>query len=158
MVRHLSRDTLEATLSAHFSQYGELEKCRLVRDIVTGISRGYAFVEFKEDNGLKKAMHKKDNIVIDGAGIVIDYEIERTLSGWVPRRFGGGFGGKKESGQLRFGGCERPFRRPIPLDSMPLGKKGKEQFADSHNKRDRSVSSSSRGSSYSGERSKRQCR
>ena len=26
---------------------------------------------------------------------------------------GGGFGGKKESGQLRFGGRERPFRKPM---------------------------------------------
>jgi len=26
---------------------------------------------------------------------------------------GGGFGGRKESGQLRFGGKDRPFKRPI---------------------------------------------
>lgn len=26
---------------------------------------------------------------------------------------GGGFGGKKESGQLRFGGKDRPFKKPI---------------------------------------------
>lgn len=26
---------------------------------------------------------------------------------------GGGLGGKKESGQLRFGGRERPFRAPL---------------------------------------------
>jgi U11/U12 small nuclear ribonucleoprotein SNRNP35 len=26
---------------------------------------------------------------------------------------GGGFGGKKESGQLRFGGRDRPFRKPL---------------------------------------------
>lgn len=26
---------------------------------------------------------------------------------------GGGFGGKKESGQLRFGGSDRPFKKPI---------------------------------------------
>ena len=26
---------------------------------------------------------------------------------------GGGFGGRKESGQLRFGGIDRPFKRPL---------------------------------------------
>lgn len=26
---------------------------------------------------------------------------------------GGGFGGKKESGQLRFGGRDRPYKRPM---------------------------------------------
>ena len=31
---------------------------------------------------------------------------------------GGGFGGKKESGQLRFGGRDRPFRKPLPVPSM----------------------------------------
>ena len=29
--------------------------------------------------------------------------------GWVPRRLGGGIGGNKNSGQLRFGGITRPF-------------------------------------------------
>ena len=28
---------------------------------------------------------------------------------------GGGFGGKKESGQLRFGGRDKPFVKPINL-------------------------------------------
>ncbi|KAG6382513.1 hypothetical protein SASPL_108424 [Salvia splendens] len=43
------------------------------------------------------------------------------MPGWIPRRLGGGLGGKKESGQLRFGGRERPFRAPlrqIPLDDL----------------------------------------
>ncbi|KAJ4968306.1 hypothetical protein NE237_015007 [Protea cynaroides] len=43
------------------------------------------------------------------------------MAGWIPRRLGGGLGGKKESSQLRFGGRERPFRAPlrsIPLDDL----------------------------------------
>ena len=31
---------------------------------------------------------------------------------------GGGLGGKKESGQLRFGGKDRPFRKPMYVDSV----------------------------------------
>lgn len=42
--------------------------------------------------------------------------IHRLLKGWKPRRLGGGFGGKKESGQLRFGGRDRPFKKPIALE------------------------------------------
>lgn len=30
---------------------------------------------------------------------------------------GGGFGGRKESGQLRFGGKDKPFAKPIQLMS-----------------------------------------
>lgn len=40
----------------------------------------------------------------------------RLLKGWKPRRLGGGFAGKKESGQLRFGGRDRPFKKPIALE------------------------------------------
>ncbi|KAF1789687.1 hypothetical protein GQ600_13274 [Phytophthora cactorum] len=35
------------------------------------------------------------------------------MKGWKPRRLGGGLGGKKESGQLRFGGRDRPFKPPL---------------------------------------------
>lgn len=42
--------------------------------------------------------------------ILVDYERSRGMVGWIPRRLGGGYGGKKESGQLRFGARDRPFR------------------------------------------------
>lgn len=45
----------------------------------------------------------------------MDFVNFRTLKGWKPRRLGGGFGGKKESGQLRFGGRARPFQRPYEI-------------------------------------------
>ena len=35
------------------------------------------------------------------------------MKNWKPRRLGGGFGGRKESGQLRFGCRDRPWRPPI---------------------------------------------
>lgn len=77
---------------------------------------------------------------LDESKITVDYECERLLSGWSPRRFGecsdlhycsskdggewlslcmvvmyagGGLGGCKGSGQLRFGGRDRPFRKPM---------------------------------------------
>jgi len=45
-------------------------------------------------------------------GIVKRLRLVRNV-GWKPRRLGGGLGGKKESGQLRFGGRDRPFRVPL---------------------------------------------
>jgi len=106
-----------------FSRYGHLENCRVVRDVITGKSRGYAFVEFKHERDARTALRECRDLVIDDQKVVVDNECERTLDGWIPRRFGGGFGGRKESGQLRFGGIERPFRRPIPVNSKPLGSK-----------------------------------
>ncbi|EDV27580.1 uncharacterized protein TRIADDRAFT_53423 [Trichoplax adhaerens] len=54
-----------------------------------------------------------NKMMIDSSEIIVEHEYERKLKGWIPRRLGGGIGGKKESGQLRFGGRDRPFRRPM---------------------------------------------
>ncbi|KAG0015674.1 small nuclear ribonucleoprotein 35kDa (U11 U12) [Entomortierella chlamydospora] len=50
---------------------------------------------------------------LDSSTVLVDFERSRVMEGWVPRRLGGGIGGKKESGQLRFGGGIRPFSFPI---------------------------------------------
>lgn len=102
-------------LESEFSKFGEIRHIRLVKDIVTGKSKKYAFVEFKSLNSVDKAlntMHKED---MDHSQIIVELEAERRLRGWRPRRLGGGFGGMKESGQLRFGCKERPFAKPINL-------------------------------------------
>ena len=39
----------------------------------------------------------------------MSYPVSSLLHAFV----GGGFGGKKESGQLRFGGRDRPFKEPM---------------------------------------------
>jgi len=52
-------------------------------------------------------------MTIDGRQILVDYERSRVMEGWIPRRMGGGFAGRKESGQLRFGARDRPFKRPL---------------------------------------------
>lgn len=134
-IGRLSFDTTEATLEREFGRYGKIYHLRLVRDIITGASRGYAFIEYKHSSDCKQAyqvpttldctivlyfistknfqqsMHKA---TIDSRQIIVDIERERLMPGWVPRRLGGGLGGRKESGQLRFGGRDRPHRRPLP--------------------------------------------
>ncbi|XP_020658382.1 U11/U12 small nuclear ribonucleoprotein 35 kDa protein isoform X1 [Pogona vitticeps] len=136
-VARLSLQTTEEKLKDVFSRYGEIRKLRLVRDLVTGFSKGYAFVEYKEERALMKAHRDANRLVIDQREIFVDFELERTLKGWIPRRLGGGFGGKKESGQLRFGGRDRPFRKPI---SLPAGKTDFSYREGSAEKRDRAWS------------------
>lgn len=64
--------------------------CRLVRDIVTGVSKQYAFVEFDSSASAADAVHGMDQRHIDDTEIIVDYEHERRLKGWKPRRLGGG--------------------------------------------------------------------
>lgn len=120
-VGHLSHLTTEHTLQKEMNKYGKVKNLRIVRHIVTGASRGYAFVEFETDREMRRAYTDAHHKVIDDSEIIVDYNRQRLMSGWIPRRLGGGLGGKKESGQLRFGGRERPFRaplRPIPWDDL----------------------------------------
>lgn len=112
-VSRLNFNTNESTLRRTFSEYGEILTCSLIRDIVTGASKGYAFIEFKSRSSVEAATRTANKSELDGRIIFVDKEIGRTMKGWVPRRLGGGFGGNKNSGQLRFGGRDRPFKKPI---------------------------------------------
>ncbi|XP_054820283.1 U11/U12 small nuclear ribonucleoprotein 35 kDa protein-like [Prosopis cineraria] len=120
-VGRLSRLTTEETLRKVMSKYGRVKNLRLVRDIVTGASRGYAFVEYETESEMRRAYEDAHHSIIDDCEILVDYNRQQLMPGWIPRRLGGGLGGKKESGQLRFGGRERPFRaplRPIPYKDL----------------------------------------
>ncbi|KAF6725717.1 U11/U12 small nuclear ribonucleoprotein 35 kDa protein [Oryzias melastigma] len=102
-VARLNPQTSEEKLHKVFSKYGRHQAA----------STGYAFIEYKEERALTRARRDANKLVVDQHELFVDFEQERTLKGWIPRRLGGGLGGKKESGQLRFGGRDRPFRKPI---------------------------------------------
>lgn len=136
-VARLSQETTEEKLKEFFSRYGDIQRIRLVRDIITGFSKGYAFIEYKQESAIKKAYRDGNKLVIDQHEIFVDYELERMLKGWIPRRLGGGFGGKKESGQLRFGGRDRPFRKPINLPVYPINAHAEGYLDKRHRSRSR---------------------
>ena len=75
----------------------------LIRDLVTRESKGYAFI----DGDIDRTKDYRFNEHL----LFIEDVASRKLRGWKPRRCGGGLGGRKESGQLRFGGSQRPFRK-----------------------------------------------
>ncbi|KAB5515893.1 hypothetical protein DKX38_026541 [Salix brachista] len=120
-VGRLSHLTTEDTLRKAMSKYGKVKNLRLVRHIVTGASRGYGFVEFETEREMRRAYKDAHHSYIDDSEVIVDYNRQQLMPGWIPRRLGGGLGGRKESGQLRFGGRERPFRAPlqtIPHDDL----------------------------------------
>jgi len=112
-VGRLNKTTSENAIEARFSAFAPVRRVRLVRDVVTGFSRGYAFVEFYDERTTKDVCRDASGLELDNKQLLVELECERTLPGWVPRRLGGGFSGRKEAGQLRFGGHDRPFRKPI---------------------------------------------
>lgn len=115
-VSRLNFNTTKETIQEVFSKFGRIRRFRLVKDIVTGMPKGYAFIEYESKTGAEAAYCEAYKMNIDGRVIFVDFECERLLKGWKPRRLGGGFGGRKESGQLRFGGRDKPFKKPITLE------------------------------------------
>lgn len=63
-------------------------KCDLVVQYSQGKSRGYAFIEFEDENDMRKAYKQADGLEIDGRRVVVDVERGRTVRGWKPRRLG----------------------------------------------------------------------
>jgi U11/U12 small nuclear ribonucleoprotein SNRNP35 len=112
-VGRLSQDTSEADLRLHFAACGSLVSLHLARHLVTGESQRYAFLEFAHRYearrafvGLKQELNRS---WLRGKRVLVDWERGRTQQGWRPRRVGGGLGGFRNSGQIRFGG--RDYRR-----------------------------------------------
>lgn len=64
-VSSLSYSTSDDTLENVFSQYGELEDCTIVKDKLTGRSKGYGFVVFKSAGGAVNALKQPEKF-IDG--------------------------------------------------------------------------------------------
>lgn len=59
---------------------------------------GYAFIEFENENDLRKAYIEADYMKIHNRRIVVDVERGRTVKGWLPRRLGGGLGKTRAGG------------------------------------------------------------
>ncbi len=89
-VGNLSFDTTDEELEQAFSEFGEITSALVVKDRVSGRSRGFGFVEFAEEQSAqsaKEAMNGKD---LGGRALRVDEAREQR-----ERRddFGGGGGG-----------------------------------------------------------------
>lgn len=71
-----------------FSRYGKLVSVRLVRDIVTGLSKKYAFIEYETSKITLNAYSRCKSLIINDFEVFVDFECERLLPGWKPRRLG----------------------------------------------------------------------
>jgi U1 small nuclear ribonucleoprotein 70kDa len=94
-----------------------------------GQSKGYAFVVFENENDMKgkhwshlhgehaltiaAAYKASGNLMIHGRKVLVDVERGRTITGWRPKRLGGGLGGRhytKEGSRAPYGSSVYPPR------------------------------------------------
>jgi RNA recognition motif-containing protein len=71
-VGNLSYSTKEADLRRIFGTYGDLAAVALITDRETGRSKGFAFVEFTNDDDAKAAMDEMNGKEVDGRTLKIN--------------------------------------------------------------------------------------
>src|SRR3954464_13667587 len=99
-VGNLSFNTEEPQLEQLFASHGAVESVHLVRDHVTGRSRGFAFVEMADDDAGRAACQALDQKDFEGRRLSVNEARPQERRGGG----GGGFGGNGGGGRNRGGG------------------------------------------------------
>jgi len=97
-VGRLAYEVTERKLLREFESFGAVKDVKLVTfkdGERAGKSRGYAFVEFEQEDDMKRAYRAADGMRIEGKEIVVDVERGHTVPNWLPRKLGGGLGGTR---------------------------------------------------------------
>jgi cold-inducible RNA-binding protein len=97
--------TTQDEITSIFGKVGELASVSLITDKFTGQSKGFAFVEYKNDADADKAIETLNNTKIGDRAIVVN--VARPLEERKPRDFGGGerrsYGNDRRSNDRRGG-------------------------------------------------------
>lgn len=112
-VGRLAYEVTERKLLREMEAFGPVKDIRIIKEHDNPEkSRGYAFVEYENEEDMKRAYRAADGMKIEGREIVVDVERGHTVPTWLPRRLGGGLGG------TRLGGKEVNVTRPGRYDPL----------------------------------------
>lgn len=102
-VGNLSYSTTDEDLGEMFGKYGQVGRAVVVKDRVTGRSRGFGFVEIASDADARKAIEGLNGADLQGRALTVNEARPRQDR---PRGAGGGAGGGGGGGgyQRRQGG------------------------------------------------------
>ena len=89
----LPYDISDRQLRRELAPFGNIIRINLLAN------RGIAFVEFERERDARRFARDYEEIKIEGRRVVVDVERARTVEGWLPRRFGGGLGGRSAQGR-----------------------------------------------------------
>lgn len=100
-VGNLSWNMSDEDLNSLFTEYGEVTSAKILKDKVSGRSKGFGFVEMPDDEAAKSAIENLNETEIQGRKIVVNES--------QPRAEGSGGGGykKRPGGSGGYGGGNR---------------------------------------------------
>ncbi|XP_024984607.1 organelle RRM domain-containing protein 6, chloroplastic isoform X1 [Cynara cardunculus var. scolymus] len=72
MVRNLSYSTSETCLKEQFSNFGQIAEVKLVKDETTKKSKGYAFIQYTNQDDAMNALETMDEKYVDGRVLFVE--------------------------------------------------------------------------------------
>ena len=102
-VGNLSFSLGETELRQLFEQKGGVESATIMRDLDSGRSRGFGFVEMSTDEAAQKAITELNGFAIEGRNLTVNEARPKQ-----ERRPGGGGGGGRGRGGSHSGGHREP--------------------------------------------------
>lgn len=101
-VGNLSWSMKDEDLSSLFSQYGAVTSAKILKDKVSGRSKGFGFVEMEDDEAARTAIANLNESEVQGRKLIVNESQPRPEGsgggGFKKRSFGGGGGGFKKGG------------------------------------------------------------
>jgi RNA recognition motif-containing protein len=105
-VGNLSGKTTEEELREAFESFGDVDTAKIIKDNITGRSRGFGFVEMPNQDQAQAAIAAMNGKELDGSALTVNEAKPRESRGG--RSFGGGSrpggGGGRPGGGGGFGG------------------------------------------------------
>ena len=84
-IGNLSFDVTEEELEKSFSQYGEVASVAIIKDSVSGRSKGFGFIEFADEASAKSAKEGMDGKELAGRTLKVDEAREQREQQRRPR-------------------------------------------------------------------------
>ena len=105
-VGNLSKDVSEEDLQTLFSEYGTVKSAKIIKDMFSGDSKGFGFVEMPGNTEAQKAMTELNTKEVKGKKLVVNEARPRTekRGGRGGGGRSGGFGGGGNRGGSGGGG------------------------------------------------------
>ena len=121
-VSNLPPNITEERIHMEFSPFGRVRQINLIRR--TGKIKSYCFVEYEDHSGAVTAYNHRENQIVDGYTLLIDFEKARTVPNWLPQRLGGGEGA--ESREFRL--SRKALEFSMPHKKKKSGWKGGKRY------------------------------
>lgn len=96
-IGNLSKDVTDTDLQDLFTEFGQVKSAKVIKDMFTGESKGFGFVEMMDNAAAQKAINELNTKDVKGKKVIVnEARPKRDTRGGGNRR--GGSGGNRGGG------------------------------------------------------------